>query len=158
MHDALARHDEILRAAIETHHGFVVKTTGDGAHGAFAAAHDAIAAAVAAQLALGAEQWAGTGALKVRMGVHTGHAEERAGDYFGPALNRAARLMGVAHGGQIVVSGAAEELSRELVPQGVTLVDLGEHRLRDLGHAEHVFQVVHADLPRDFPPLASVET
>jgi predicted ATPase len=92
------------------------------------------------------------------MGVHTGHAEARAGDYFGPALNRAARLMSVAHGGQIVVSGATEELSRELIPEDVTLVDLGQHRLRDLGRAERVFQVVHGDLVRDFPPLASVES
>jgi len=158
MHGALARHDEILRDAIETHGGVIVKTTGDGAHAAFASAHDAIGAAVDAQIALGAEQWGSTGALKVRMGVHSGHAEARAGDYFGPALNRAARLMSVAHGGQIVVSGATEELSRELIPEDVTLVDLGQHRLRDLGHAEHVFQVVHGDLVRDFPPLASVES
>src|SRR5262245_16902765 len=107
MHAALARHDDILRAAVEANGGYVVKMTGDGAHGAFATAHAAISAAVQAQLTLGGEPWSTRSPLLVRMGVHSGHAEQRAGDYFGPALNRAARLMSVAHGGQIVVSGAA---------------------------------------------------
>jgi len=99
MKGALARHDELIRDAIEKHGGYVVKTTGDGFHAAFATAHDAVSAAVDAQRALGAEPWKATGALRVRMGVHCGPAEERDGDYCGAALNRAARLMGVAHGG-----------------------------------------------------------
>ena len=86
MQAALARHDEMLRAAIESHDGHVVKMTGDGAHGVFASAHDAIAAAVEAQRSLVAESWDETGPLRVRMGVHTGHAERRGGDYFGPGL------------------------------------------------------------------------
>ena len=158
MHDALARHDEILREAIESHAGHVVKTTGDGFHAAFATAHDAIGAAVFGELALASEQWGEPGPLRVRMGVHTGEAQHRSGDYYGTALNRAARLMTVAHGGQVVVSGAVEELARDALPEAVTLADLGQHRLRDLGRPEHVFQVLHPDLVHDFPPLRSVES
>lgn len=129
MKSALARHDAIVRGAIEARHGYVVKTTGDGFHAAFAVAHDAIDAAVAAQLALASEPWSETGPLLVRMGVHSGPAELRDGDYYGTAVNRAARLMSAAHGGQIVVSLATEELVHD---RGVELLDLGEHALRDL--------------------------
>jgi predicted ATPase/class 3 adenylate cyclase len=158
MHDALARHDEIIRDAIESRGGHVVKTTGDGAHAAFATAHDAIGAAVDAQRQLVHETWGLPEPIRVRIGVHTGYAREREGDYYGPALNRAARLMSIAHGGQIVISAAAEDLARDALPDGVTLADLGEHRLRDLEHAERVFQVLHGDLPREFPPLRGVDT
>ena len=151
---AAARHDELLRDAIERHSGYVVKTTGDGFHAAFGAAHDAVDAAVAGQLAMGAEGWGATGALVVRMGVHTGPAELRDGDYYGTAVNRAARLMSVAHGGQIVVSLATEELVQE---RGVELLDLGEHVLKDLSRAERVFQVVHPDLRSDFPVIRSLD-
>ena len=102
----------------------MVKTTGDGFHAAFSAAHDALNAAVAGQLALRAERWEATGLLPVRMGIHTGPAELRDGDYYGTAVNRAARLMSAGHGGQIVVSLATEELVQE---SGVELLDLGEH-------------------------------
>jgi predicted ATPase/class 3 adenylate cyclase len=158
MHGALARHDELLRAAIEGHGGSIVKMTGDGAHAAFATAPTAVGAAVDAQIALTRERWGSTGPLCVRMGVHSGHAEQRSGDYFGPTLNRAARLMSVAHGGQIVVSGVVEDMTRGALPPEVSLADLGMHRLRDLGFPERVFQVLHPDLPRDFAPLASVES
>ena len=154
MKPALARHDEIVRAAIEEHDGYVVKTTGDGFHAAFATAHDAADAAVAAQLVLADEPWAHTGPLTVRMGVHTCEAEVRDGDYYGSGVNRAARLMGVAHGGQVLVSAATSELVRD---RSVELVDLGEHRLRDLGHPERIFQMVHPALMREFPPLLSVD-
>jgi predicted ATPase/class 3 adenylate cyclase len=154
MRDALARHDAVVRRAIESHGGQVVKTTGDGFHAAFATAPGAVDAAIAAQLGLMAESWSETGSLRVRMGVHTGSAEIRDGDYYGTALNRAARLMSVAHGGQIVVSLATSELIRDT---GTEVVDLGEHRLRDLGHAERIFQVTHVGLQVDFPPLRSVE-
>ena len=154
MADALARHDELVGGAIVAHGGHVVKTTGDGFHAAFDAAHDAIAAAVSAQRGVGAEAWAGTGPLRVRMGIHTGPADLRDGDYYGTAVNRAARLMSVAHGGQIVLSLATEEL----LPDGtVELVDLGEHALRDLSRPERVFQVAHPDLPREFPRLATLD-
>ena len=104
MRAALARHDAIVRDAIEASSGHVVKTTGDGFHAAFATAVDGVDAAVTAQLALAGESWGETGPLRVRMGMHTGAAELRHGDYYSSAVNRAARLMSVAHGGQIVVS------------------------------------------------------
>jgi len=155
MREAAARHDAIVRLAIESHDGSVVKTTGDGFHAAFANAHDAIDAAVDAQLALGAEAWEPTVGLRVRMGIHSGHAEVRDGDYYGTAVNKAARLMSVAHGGQIVVSLATEELVQD---GAVELVDLGEHALRDLARPEHVFQVARDGLAREFPRLSSLET
>ena len=154
MQEALARHDAILRDAIESHRGHVVKTTGDGAHAAFAVASDAIDAAVVAQLALQREPWGATGPLRVRMGIHTGAAEVRDGDYYGTALNRAARLMSAANGGQIVLSLATRELVDDSSPE---FVDVGEHRLRDLAQPVRVFQVVHHDLPSDFPPLQSLD-
>jgi predicted ATPase/class 3 adenylate cyclase len=154
MRAALARHDAILREAIESHSGQIVKTTGDGAHAAFAIASDAVEAAIAAQLALGSEAWGdATGPLRVRMGVHTGAAEIRDGDYYGTTLNRAARIMSVGHGGQIVVSLATSELVDN---SNIGLVDLGEHQLRDLAQPARVFQVCHPDLVADFPPLRSL--
>jgi predicted ATPase/class 3 adenylate cyclase len=157
MRDALARHDELVRDAIEAHGGHVVKTTGDGFHAAFATADEGVLAAVAAQSALDRAMWDATGPLRVRMGLHTGGASLRDGDYFGGSLNRAARLMGVAHGGQVVCSYATADLARDGLPEGVELVDLGEHRLRDLSRAERVFQVVAPGLTRDFPDLQSLD-
>ena len=101
MRESLARHDEILHRVIASFDGLVVKTTGDGAYAAFATASDAVSAAIAAQVSLCAEAWPETGPLPVRMGIHTGTAELRDGDYFGTTMNRAARLMSVGHGGQI---------------------------------------------------------
>ena len=132
MREALARHDEILRDAVVSHGGHVVKTTGDGVHAVFGRAVDAVGAAATGQRVLAGEDWGAPGSLRVRMGIHTGEAELREGDYFGGTLNRAARLMAAAHGGQVVVSLASEELVRDGVPPGVELRDLGEHRLRDL--------------------------
>ncbi len=132
MRDALARHDDVVREAIEAHGGYVVKTTGDGFHAAFGTAEAGVSAAVAAQRALDGEAWSLPEPLRVRMGLHTGAASLRDGDYFGPSLNRAARLMGVAHGGQVVCSQSTTDLAREVLAEGVDFVDLGEHRLRDL--------------------------
>jgi predicted ATPase/class 3 adenylate cyclase len=157
MRGALARHDELIRDAIESHSGYVVKSTGDGFHAAFATAQDAVSAAVLAQRALGDEKWRETDPLRVRMGVHSGSAEQRDGDYFGPALNRAARLMGVAHGGQVVVSQAAADLARDALDDDVQLTDLGEHRLRDLSRPERVYQVNAPGLQREFASLTSVD-
>ena len=154
MQVASARHDDLVRALIEAHDGYVVKTTGDGFHAAFGAAHDAVHAAVAAQGALSTEAWGEIGPLVVRMGVHTGPAEIRDGDYYGTAVNRAARLMSVAHGGQIVVSLTTKELVQD---RGVELVDLGEHHLRDLARVDRVYQVVADGLPNEFPRLRSLE-
>jgi predicted ATPase/class 3 adenylate cyclase len=158
MRPALSEHDTILRAAVEQHNGYVVKTTGDGVHAAFGTANAGVLAAIEAQRALMEHVWGEeTGPLRVRMGLHSGEAELRDGDYYGTAVNRAARIMGVAHGGQIVCSGATEGLVRDDLPPGVELVDLGEHRLRDLARAEHLFQIRAPGLPFEFPPLQSLD-
>jgi predicted ATPase/class 3 adenylate cyclase len=151
---ALARHDEILRDAVESHRGQVVKTTGDGVHAVFTTAADGLAAAAAAQQHLGRENWGVTGPLRVRMGLHTCEAELRDGDYYGGAVNRAARLMASAHGGQIVMSAATGELAQE---QDLEVVDLGEHRLRDLARPERVWQLCPPDTSHRFPPLRSLD-
>jgi predicted ATPase/class 3 adenylate cyclase len=156
MRRALVRHDGLVREAIAAHGGVVVKGTGDGVHAAFATAHDAVLSAVAGQRALASEPWEEAAPLRVRMGVHSGEAELRDGDYFGTALNRAARLMGVAHGGQVVCSQATADLARDSLADGVTLVDLGEHRLRDLARPERVFQITGPGLEAEFPALASL--
>jgi predicted ATPase/class 3 adenylate cyclase len=157
MREALAQHDGLLRTAIERAGGSVVKTTGDGCLAAFSTADAGLAAAIAAQRALDTASWADTGPLRVRMGLHTGAASLRDGDYFGSSLNRAARLMGVAHGGQVVCSQATADLARDDVAEGVTLADLGEHRLRDLSRAERVFQVCAPGLVTQFAGLTSVD-
>ena len=156
MKSALARHDELLRAAVESHGGHVVKTTGDGLHAAFGTADDAVAAAVAGQRAL-ADVEGPEGALRVRMGVHTGAATHRDGDYFGTAVNRAARLAAAAHGGQVLVSLATGELLGDSIADGASLLDLGEHRLRDLSRPERVFQLRAPGLGEDFPPLRTLD-
>jgi predicted ATPase/class 3 adenylate cyclase len=157
MKAALARHDEILREAVAAHDGDVVKSTGDGYHAVFRAARDAVDAAVAAQHALAAADWATGEPLKVRMGVHTGEAQSRDGDYYGTATNRAARLMSVAHGEQILVSLSTEELLSDALPEGLALVDLGEQRLRDLSRPERIFQVAEANLRSEFPAIRTVD-
>ena len=151
---ALARHDELLRSAVAVHSGYLVKTTGDGVHAAFATASEAVAAAVDGQLALGAEAWPLRAPLRVRMGLHTGPAELREGDYYGSSVNRSARIMAVAHGGQIVISAVTQGLAQD---DGFETLDLGEHRLKDLAEVERIFQVVHPDLVREFPPLRSLD-
>ena len=118
---------------------------------------DALAAAVGIQRRLGEEDWGALGELTVRIGVHAGEAQERGGDWFGPALNRTARLMAVGHGGQVLVSGAAAALVGDAAAGGVALVDLGVHRLRDLAQPEHVFQVRAAGLRETFPPLRALD-
>jgi predicted ATPase/class 3 adenylate cyclase len=153
MADALARHDEVLRGVVGACGGQVLKHTGDGALAVFGSAVDAVGAAVSLQRRLSESS-----PFKVRVAVHTGEAEERDGDYFGPVLNRAARLLSLAHGGQVLVSLATEELARDRLPTGVGLVDLGEHWLRDLTQPERVFQVTAEGLEERFAPLrAAVE-
>ena len=142
---------------MEKRDGVVVKTTGDGLHAVFASARGAVAAAVDAQLALGAEDWTLPEPLRVRMGLHTGEADLRSGDYYGPAVNRAARVSAAGHGGQILVSHATEELVRDDLPEGAGLVDLGEQRLRDLERPERVFQVTHSGLASEFAPVRSLD-
>ncbi len=153
----LRRHDEIVRSTIDQAGGYVFKTVGDAFCAAFSTAEAALDAILAAQRALSGQQWPTTQPIKVRMGLHTGACEERDNDYFGPAVNRVARLESVAHGGQVLLSGATAELLWQSLPDGVTLRDLGAHRLKDLGRPEQVFQVEAEFLPGDFPPLASLD-
>jgi predicted ATPase/class 3 adenylate cyclase len=156
MRTALARHDDLLREVITAHDGFVFKMVGDAVYAAFATAPDAVAAALAAQRAVMAEQWGEVGPLRVRMALHSGAAQCREGDYFGPNLNRVARLLATGYGGQILLSLATEELARDPLPAGVSLQDLGEHALKDLLRPEHVYQLVSPDLPAEFPALKSL--
>ena len=154
---ALRRHDEMLRAAIEDADGYVFKTVGDAFYAAFETPRQAVDAAVAAQRAVFAAHWPTSRPIRVRMGLHTGEAEERDNDYFGPVVNRVARLEAIAHGGQILLSGATAMLVGDSLPAGTRLVDLGQHRLRDLGRPEHVFQLTVPGLPDSFAHLTSLD-
>ena len=157
MKAALARHGEILRAAIEAHGGYVFKTVGDAFCAAFGTAPEALEATLEFQHALFSEQWGETGALKVRASLHTGAAEERDGDYYGPPVNRVARLLSAGHGGQTLISLSTYELVRDELPEDTSLDDLGEHRLKDLVRPEHIFQIVSPDLPSDFLSLKTLD-
>jgi class 3 adenylate cyclase len=157
MQAALARHDEILRGAIEQRGGYVFKTVGDAFCCAFPTATDALEAALDAQRLLLKEQWGESAPLRVRMALHMGAAEERDGDYFGPPVNRVARLLSAAHGGQVLLSLPTHEMVRDQLPAGMSLVELGEYRLKDLFRPERVFQLVSHDLPSEFPPLRTLD-
>src|SRR6476620_8417346 len=143
MRAALRKHDDVLRDAIEKREGFLFSHTGDGVVAAFTSPRSAVDAAVAAQQAL---------ELPVRMGIATGEAELRAGDYFGTVLNRAARVMAAGHGGQILLADSTASLL-----SGVDLVDLGPRRLRDVPTPVGVFQVRAPGLATDFPPLRTLD-
>lgn len=158
MGNAVSRHEQILRGAVEGHGGSVFRTVGDGLCAVFVNASNAVAAALEAQLALGAEPWGETGALRVRIAIHTGEVEAHGRDFSGSSLNRIGRLLGVTHGGQTLLSHASQLLVRDSLPVGVGLLDLGEIRFRDLSHPENVFQLVHPDLPGEFPALASLDS
>ncbi len=155
---ALAIHDRLLRGAVEGVGGTVVKTTGDGLMAVFGGTAAGIAAATAAQRALRDTAWGETGPLRVRMALHAGVAESRDGDFFGPALNRTARILAIGHGGQILVSALAAALGQDALPPGMELLDRGSHRLRDLDRPEQVFQLAAPDLRRNFPALRSLST
>ena len=158
MRAALTRHDAILREAIEEHSGFVFKTVGDAFCAAFPTALEALGAALAAQRALFSEEYdEGIGTLRVRMALHTGATEERDGDYFGPPVNRVARLLSVGHGGQVLLSLPTQQLVRDRLPAEVHLRDLGQRRLKDLSKPERIFQLRAPDLPEEFPPLRTLE-
>jgi predicted ATPase/class 3 adenylate cyclase len=157
MERALVRHDEIMRQAVDAYGGHVFKTVGDAFYAAFVTATDALDAAIAAQRTIGAETWSDATPIRVRMALHAGAAQQRDGDYFGPPLNRVARLCATGHGGQVLLSAAAWELARDQLPPGMTLRDLGEHRLKDLARHEHVFQIAAPGLPTEFPPLRALD-
>lgn len=154
MEAALERHDEILRSAIDNFGGYVFSTAGDSFSVSFVRPADAVAVAVAAQRDLQAEPWPKGAPITVRMGVHTGSAQERGGDYFGSEVSRAARLMGIAHGDQIAVSDATASLWT--TDNDVMLVDRGQHQLRDLASPIRVWQVVCEGLRSEFPALRSL--
>jgi class 3 adenylate cyclase len=130
----------------------VFTTAGDSFAAAFARGGDAVDATVAAQGGLVAEPWPEATTIRVRMGLHTGEAQERGGDYFGSVLNRAARVMAAGHGGQILVGASTAS-----VVDGADVDDLGEHRLKDLSGVEHLFQIRAEGLESDFPPLRTVD-
>jgi predicted ATPase len=152
MRTEVARHDGLVQAAVRAHRGAVFAPGGDGFGVAFGRAADALACAVAIQTALPA-----AGLPGVRIGIHTGEVDERDGNYFGSAVNRAARLMAIGHAGQILVSHATEQLVRPAVAGGMSLVDLGQHRLRDLSSPERVFELRDAGSSVEFPPLRSLD-
>src|SRR5215212_5796694 len=157
MSEALALHDRILRDAVEERGGYVFKTVGDAFCCAFPTTPDALEAALEAQRTLLSSEWQETGPLRVRMALHMGVAEERDGDYFGPPVNRVARLLSAAHGGQVLLSLPTHEMVRDQLPAGVSLRDLGEHHLKDLFRPERVFQLVSPDMPSEFPPLRTLD-
>jgi predicted ATPase/class 3 adenylate cyclase len=155
MREALARHDEILRTAVARNGGAVIKTTGDGLHAVFSTAQGAAAAAMESQKLLAGESWPSItqDVVKVRIGIHTGEAQERDGDYFGTAVNRAARIMAIGHGGQVLLSSVTAALCDGQGQEEITLSDLGQVRLRGLARPEHVFQLDVQGLRAAFPPL-----
>jgi predicted ATPase/class 3 adenylate cyclase len=153
---ALARHDDLLKSAITHHQGTIFRTIGDEFNAAFETASDALAAAAAAQAALQAEDWGAIGTLRVRMGLHTGPAVPRAAEYEGYlTLSYTKRLMSAASGGQILVSESAGTLLCAALPEGITLKDLGVHRLKDFERGEHIFQAAAPHLQAEFSPIQS---
>lgn len=165
---AIDRHDTIVRVAVERAGGVVFRTVGDAFFAAFADVAGALAAALQAQRALHAEPWEAIGLpcarvrtgrvvpLRVRMALHTSAVELRGGEYFGPPLNRVARLLAAAHGGQTLLCGDTVGALRESLPDGVALRDMGLHRLRDLQQPIQIFQLLTDDLAADFPPLKTL--
>jgi predicted ATPase/class 3 adenylate cyclase len=157
MSSALKRHDALMRDSIGEHGGVVFKIVGDAFCAAFSETPPALEAALHAQRAMRAADFSKVGGMRVRMALHTGHAEERDGDYLGPAVNRVARLLAVGHGGQILVSGTAADLARDAISYNGSLFDLGAHRLKDLTRPERIYQLVAPDLVETFPPLHTLE-
>ncbi|MGB8645346.1 MAG: tetratricopeptide repeat protein [Anaerolineae bacterium] len=159
MRHAMQRHDQLVEESVAQNTGVVVRPRGEGdsRFAVFARATDAVAAARDIQQALAAEPWPTPRPLRVRMALHTGEADLRAGDYYGSDVNRCARLRAVGYGGQTLLSQATFGLVRDALPERVTLCDLGEHRLKDLQRAEHVFELDVAGLPAEFPPLQSID-
>ena len=156
MRSVLQHHDELLRRAIQENDGSIFKTVGDAFHAVFDDAAKALSAAHDAQSAIAAQDWGET-LIRTRIALHTGAAELRDDDYFGPPVNHVARLLAAGHGGQILVSAATRALLPSHLPKEISLRDLGEHRLKDLEQAERIYQLIAPDLPADFPPLKSAD-
>src|ERR671925_447574 len=158
----LARHNELLRKAVEAHNGFVFRIVGDSFSVAFHTASDALNAALDAQRLLQNESW-GPAPIKVRMGIHTGTAQREVhaseSSYSGYAtLALTQRIMSAGHGGQILLSRSVFDLVQERLPNHVQLIDMGERQLKDVFRLEHIYQVVAPDIQSDFPPLNTLET
>ena len=154
---ALARHDALVRSVVERNRGTLIKFTGDGVYAMFPDSVDALATALEIQLELADPKATGGVALRVRCGLHAGEIERRDNDYFGSAVNRGARIMGAAHGGQVILSQAVVDGIAGRLPESIDLRDLGSVRLRDLSRPEHVYQALHPKLRQDFPALRSLE-
>ena len=157
MRVAVERHFDLLRGAIEAQSGVLFKTVGDAVQAAFPSVAGAVAAAAEGQRAIAAEPWGEPGPLSVRMAIHLGEATPRAGDYLAPSLNRLARLMSAGYGGQILLSHAARSIVAQALPPGLSLLDLGTHRLRDLLDAEPIWQLAGPGLAATFPPLKTLD-
>ena len=158
MKSALAKHDSVLKDAIETNSGQIIKTTGDGVHAVFSTVMDAVNASIDAQNEFQTSERANSSEvpLRVRMGIHTGEAELRDGDYYGGALNRAARIMSIGHGGQILISDVTLQVAQEHLPKAVSTLDLGQQHLKGLRRLEHIHQLNAPGLQQEFPPLKSL--
>jgi class 3 adenylate cyclase/tetratricopeptide (TPR) repeat protein len=156
MKKVMARHDVIVRGSIESEDGVVFTTAGDEFCSSFSSPAAALTAAVHIQTTLVDGDWGEVAPFRVRMALHTGTADERDGDYFGPTLNRCARLLSIGHGGQVLVSAATAQLLLHGLMSPLTLDDLGSHQLKDLELPEHVYQVGHPDLLSNFPALRSI--
>ncbi len=158
MRDALRRHDGILRDEIERRRGYVFKTIGDAFCAAFWTIGDAVESAVEIQRRLGREDFAAVAGLAVRISIGAGEADERSGDYFGPAVNRTARLLSAGSGGQILLAGFAADLALAASSSGISLRNLGTLQLRGLREPEQVYQAIATGLRSDFKPLRELQT
>ena len=158
MQDAVRYHDEILQAAIGERGGHVFKAAGDAFCSVFAAPQDAIAAMLAAQQALGAQDFSAVDGLRVRAAIHAGSAEMRGGDYFGPAVNKVARLLAIGHGGQVLLTAETAALVDGTLPADVRLRDLGAYHLKDIDAPQRLYQLQAPGLPTEFAPLRSLGT
>jgi class 3 adenylate cyclase/tetratricopeptide (TPR) repeat protein len=158
MQEAVRRHDAILRAAITENGGQIFKTMGDAFLSVFPRPGNAVAAMLTAQQSLTAVDFSAIDGLRVRAAMHTGTAEEREGDYFGPTVNKVARLLAIGHGGQILVTSETAALAKGTLPDDVSLRDLGTYHLKDFAEPQRVHQLLAPGLPADFPPLRSLGT
>jgi predicted ATPase/class 3 adenylate cyclase len=157
MREAVERHERLVRAAIEQFGGYVFKIVGDAFCASFQDTDDAIQAAREAQRALAAEDFTAVGGLRIRIGIHTGTSHERDDDYYGPTVNRVARLMSIGHGGQVLVSDATRDALKASPRSELSFVDLGLRRLKDLTQPERVWQLAIPGSTLEFPPLSSLD-
>ena len=160
MRSATARHDEIIEKSVELHRGMPIRPRGEGdsRFAVFPQADDGVRSAVDILQKLAGGFSDLPVALKVRIGMHTGTADLRLGDYYGSTVNRCARIRALGHGGQLLLSQVIAEIVRDDLPQGTSLVDMGTHQLKGLSRGEQVFQLSIPGLPNDFPPLSSADS